>query len=370
MPSDKLMESAKRAIEKGDRPAIKDLWLLARQQNNFEVVGLIDEYDFVESSRWKEKEQLLDATHRAIKDNNKEDAYSILQKAKEKGHIEVVKLVEKSGLSDLYRTSEDYLRQVEEAINHIESLTVYRYKDIDRQNVHHHHAKSITFHCPEHGTFAISSTSALKILQKTDPAELEICPNCKGFKRARDRLQVNIKLSLDHSKKISELLSFYHNQNLSFLETQCDTSATSNATSLGRFILETAIEKIYYEMLNERQINELADWIQLDEFQEVRSAIESLGNDPTKHIALYTPEYIKFLTVADAKLFQTYLKRARSEWKEMASSNLFEKLFEGLWHEAIGVALSRYQSNPSFIEQDTEILKRLEQMKSRDGGLS
>ena len=56
-----------------------------------------------------------------------------------------------------------------------------------------------------------------------------------------------------------------------------DSSATANATSLGRFIMETAIEEIYYEMLNKRQINELAEWIQLDECKEVESAINSQG---------------------------------------------------------------------------------------------
>ena len=46
-----------------------------------------------------------------------------------------------------------------------------------------------------------------------------------------------------------------------------DPKATSNATSLE--IMLAAIEEIYYEMLNKRQINELAEWIQFDECKEV-----------------------------------------------------------------------------------------------------
>ena len=369
MPSDRLVESVKRAIEKGDRSAMKELLQIAIRKNNSEAAGLIEEFDFVESSRWKEENKLLYDARNVIKHNDKEAAYSILQLAKEKGNIEVIKIIEKSGLSDLYRASEDYLRQVEEAIAHIESRTSYKFRDLDRQNVHHHHAKSITFHCPEHGTFAISSTSALKALHTKEPAELEICPICKGFKRASDRLQVNIKLSLDHSRKISELLSFYHDQTLSFLGNRSDPKETSNATSLGRFILESAIEEIYYEMLNKRQIKELSEWIQFDESKEVKSAINSLGSDPSEHVASNTPEYQVFLEVADAKLFQTYLKRARSEWQEMALSIHFEELFKALWYQAIGIALRKHQSSPSWIERDVEIVKRLNKIRSLDGGI-
>lgn len=348
---------------------MEELWQIAIRENNSEAVDLIEEFDFQGARRWREKNQLLDDAHQAIKYNDKEAAYSILQLAKEKGNVEVVKLIEKSGLSDLYRASEDYLRQVEIAIDHIESCTAFKFRDLDRQNVHHHHAKSISFYCPEHGAFAISSTSALKTLHAKERANLEICPICKGFKRASDRLQVNVKLSLDHSRKISELLSFYHDQTLSFLGTKSDPKATSNATSLGRFILETSIEEIYYEMLNKRQINELAEWIQFDECKEFESAINSLGSDPSQHVASYTPEYQDFLRLVDAKFFQTYLKRARSEWEEMASSIHFEELFKALWYEAIGIALRKHQSSPSFIERDIEIVKRLNKIRSLDGGI-
>ena len=59
-------------------------------------------------------------------------------------------------------------------------------------------------------------------------------------------------------------------------------------------------------MLNKRQINELAEWIQFDECKEVQSAVNSLGSDPSQHLVSYTPEYEDFLRVADANLFQTY----------------------------------------------------------------
>jgi hypothetical protein len=369
MPSDRLVESVKRAIEDGDLSRLEELFEIAIREKNSEAADLIDKCNFIESNRWKVRNELLEEARRCIKYNDKEAVYSILQVAKLKGHVDVIRLIEESGLSDLYRASEEYLRQVEAAIGYIESLTTYRYKELDRQGVHHHHAKSITFYCPEHGAFAISSTSALKALQTKDSAELEICPICKGFKRASDRLQINIKLSLDHSRKISELLSFYHDQNLSFLGAQSDPKTTSNATSLARFMLETAIEEIYYEMLNNRQINELAEWIQFDECKEVQSALNSLGSNPYQHAVSYTPEYEQFLVLADAKLFHTYLKRARSEWEEMASSIHFEELFKALWYEAINIALRKRHSKPSFIERDIEIVKRLNKIRSLDGGI-
>ena len=77
----------------------------------------------------------------------------------------------------------------------------------------------------------------------------------------------------------------------------------------------------------------------------------------------------EFFHVADAKLFPIYLKRARLEWEEMASSILFEELFKALWYEAIGIALRKHQSSPSFIERDIEIGKRLKKIRSLDGGI-
>ena len=170
-------------------------------------------------------------------------------------------------------------------------------------------------------------------------------------------------------EKTVELLSYYKGQSISFMGLRGDPSVTANATSLGRFIIETAIEEIYYEMLNKRQIGQLADWIQFDKSQEVSAAVDSLGSDPSQHVAAYTPEYEEFLALADAKLLPTYLKRARSEWQEMASSVHFDELFKALWYEAIGIALSRYQSSPTFVERDTELLQRLKRIRSKDGGL-
>ena len=155
----------------------------------------------------------------------------------------------------------------------------------------------------------------------------------------------------------------------SFLGAKSDPKATSNATSLGRFILETSIDEIYYEMLNKRQINELAEWIRFDECKEIESAINALGIDPSQHVSSCSPEYEDFLRVDDAKLFHTYLKRAQSEWVEMASSIHFEELFKALWYEAIGAALRKHQSSPSFIERDIEIVKRLSKIRSLDGGI-
>ena len=61
--------------------------------------------------------------------------------------------------------------------------------------------------------------------------------------------------------------------------------------------------------------------------------------------------------------------RSLAWWQEMASSVHFDELFKALWYEAIGIALSRYQSSPTFVERDTELLQRLKRIRSKDGGL-
>lgn len=317
----------------------------------------------------------MEAAAEALKTADISQASRLLKMARANGDEEVVALIEESGLigarksAEKYRDSRAFMDDIQKAIDIVESKTRYKLKNIDEQIVRHSSAKSISFQCPDHGVFAISSTTLLGILILKDPKYLKICPICWGFKRASDRLQINIKLSLDHSKKLSELLSYYNGQSISFMGLRGDPSVTTNATSLGRFVLETAIEEIYYEMLNKRQIAELADWIQFDECEEVASAIDSLGADPSQHVAGYTPEYEEFLALTDDKLLPTYSRRARSEWKDMASSVHFDELFKALWYEAIGIALSRYQSSPTFVERDTELLQRLKRIRSKDGGL-
>ena len=81
------MESVKRAIEKGDRSAMAELWQIAIREDNSEAVDLIEDFDFQGARRWREKNQLLDDAHHVIKYNDKEAAYSILQLAKEKGTL-------------------------------------------------------------------------------------------------------------------------------------------------------------------------------------------------------------------------------------------------------------------------------------------
>ena len=361
------MEMAAQALETGDSPQASKLLKIARTKGAGDVVALIEGSGLIDVRRPEEK--LMDSARRAVNESDRTTASRILKKARAAGNEEAISYIEQSGLLEKYRDSRLFMKDIRQAVDVIESRTKYRLKDIDQQNVRHGSAKSISFQCPDHGVFAISSTTLLGILILKDSSYLEICPICRGFKKASDRLQVNIKLSLDHSQKISELLSYYNGKSINFMGASGDASATSSATSLGRFIIETAIEEIYYEMLNKRQISQLADWIQFDEFQEVSSAVDSLGSDPSQHVAEYTPEYEEFLALADAKLLPIYLKRARSEWQEMASSIHFDELFKALWYEAIGIALSRYQSSPTFVERDAELLQRLKRIRSKDGGL-
>ena len=75
-----------------------------------------------------------------------------------------------------------------------------------------------------------------------------------------------------------------------------------------------------------------------------------------------------WLLADDLKVPANTLERLELSEGEMSQVQ-FDELFKALWYEAIGIALSRYQSSPSFIERDTELLKRLKRIRSKDVGI-
>ena len=74
-------------------------------------------------------------------------------------------------------------------------------------------------------------------------------------------MQVNIRLSVDHTQKYLEIIEYYQSkEGIIFLEEEMSSSELeSNSTALGRFLLETAIDDAYMELKDQKVIETIAN---------------------------------------------------------------------------------------------------------------
>jgi hypothetical protein len=77
------------------------------------------------------------------------------------------------------------------------------------------------------------------------------------------RKQINLRLSDQHQEKLSELHEFWSNKReLKFMHSRAsDSQVFSTEATFSRFLLETALDNLYMDLLNQRQIDGLAEWI-------------------------------------------------------------------------------------------------------------
>ena len=75
-----------------------------------------------------------------------------------------------------------------------------------------------------------------------------------------ERMQVNVRLSIEHTQKYLELIEYYKSkEGITFLgEEMSPAELESNSTALGRFLLETALEDAYMELKDQKTIEEIA----------------------------------------------------------------------------------------------------------------
>ena len=112
---------------------------------------------------------------------------------------------------------------------------------------------TVEYLCPVGHSFATKPKSFQRASQP--------CPVCK--EGSEIRAQINVRLSVEHTKKYLDVVSYFKGQEgIGFLgEKLSSTDLVANSTALGRFLLETAIDDLYLELQDFEIIDTMAGWI-------------------------------------------------------------------------------------------------------------
>ena len=135
--------------------------------------------------------------------------------------------------------------------------------------------QKVEYLCPVGHQFTASPKSFARSKQP--------CPHCA--KTGVERMQVNVRLSIEHTQKYLELIEYYKSkEGITFLgEEMSPSELESNSTALGRFLLETALEDAYMELKDQKTIEEIASWIGFDNYKGISSIARDLGTNPWRH---------------------------------------------------------------------------------------
>ena len=114
--------------------------------------------------------------------------------------------------------------------------------------------QKVEYLCPVGHRFVTSPKSFARSKQP--------CPHCA--KTRVERMQVNVRLSIEHTQKYLELIEYYkYKEGITFLGEQMSPSELgSNSTALGRFLLETALEDAYMELKDQKTIEEILVYLE------------------------------------------------------------------------------------------------------------
>lgn len=183
------------------------------------------------------------------------------------------------------------------------------------------------------------------------------CPHCA--EEELSRLQINVRLGLDHSQKYIDLIEYYKsNDDLFFLDQHLTSKDLgSNLLALGRFLLETSIETAHKDLTCKKMIEEVASWIKFDNYPLIFKASVGLGNDPLRHKMSNTPEWQEFVKVDGGRLEMDYYNCAVSRWGELKADACFHEF----WQPALELAL-KFLTNKPIIETVDEESRELEEL--------
>ena len=208
--------------------------------------------------------------------------------------------------------------------------------------------QKVEYLCPVGHQFTASPKSFARSRQP--------CPHCA--KTCVERMQVNVRLSIEHTQKYLELIEYYKTkEGIIFLgEEMSSSELQSNSTALGRFLLETALEDAYMELKDQKTIEEIASWIGFDNYKGISSIVRDLGTNPLRHKKEDSDEWQKFLKADGGRIENDYLSLALSTWGENLGDTYFTQFFD----RALILAIQNHNTtNTSPVNEDLELERRM-----------
>ena len=176
------------------------------------------------------------------------------------------------------------------------------------------------------------------------------------------RIQVNIRLSVDHTQKYLEIIEYYQSkEGITFLEEEMSSSELeSNSTALGRFLLETAIDDAYMELKDQKVIETIAGWIGFEQYEWSQPTVRALGRNPAQHKRENSSEWQSFCKADGGRIENDYISRAFLEWDEDIGDTYYTQFFD----RALILAIQNYNAqDKSPVNEDRELERRMKRWK-------
>lgn len=315
------------------------------------------------------REARLEHARWALETQDEKVISKALNSAKAEGDWEIVDLIESSPeVLSSNRFDQILYESVDFDLGMILARNPeYKFYKLESSLLSRKGAKPIQLECKQHGIFGIS-LKTLRLATKVDNPKKKypLCPLCKGFTAASDRLQVNVRLELTHSQKIAELVGFYaRKKSFNFLGNDIKINSDFNTTILARALLESSIDRTYLKMQNEKRIDQLAGWIANETAgkhasTKVKEAWLYMRSDPMHHYREDTAEYFDFVDSLQARRIDLYDLSCK-EWGTDVACALFDKY----WDEAFKTFLIT-QSMKDESDRSKEIELMLKMMDEMD----
>lgn len=215
--------------------------------------------------------------------------------------------------------------------------------------------QKVKYLCPVGHQFTASPKSFARSKQP--------CPRCAKEEIAR--MQVNVRLTIEHTQKYLELVEYYQSkEGIAFLgEEMTSSELESNSTALGRFLLETAIDDAYMELKDQKAIEIIASWIGFEQYKDIASIVCDLGTNPARHKKNNSDEWQAFREADRGRIEHDYSFRAPVEWGEDIGDTYYNQFFD----RALMLAIQTHNSsNASPVNEDRELERRMKRWKRID----
>ena len=174
--------------------------------------------------------------------------------------------------------------------------------------------------------------------------------------------QINLRLNEESLKKLEEIYEYWKSKgNFKFLnEENPDAKIFNSNVSFSKFILETALNNLFVDMENERQIDSIAEWIaeMRVKNKNIKSSWDKLKDSKIETWNLRIEELNEYISNLNKFEKENLYKKAS---KELTQIN--EEFFEIMWP----IAISRSHALPDKKDETSQSNLKIERLKNLYG---
>ena len=178
----------------------------------------------------------------------------------------------------------------------------------------------------------------------------------------RNKKQINLRLCEDSLVKLQEVYEYWKSKgNFKFLDEENPDSRIFNSdVSFSKFILETALNNLFVDMENEKQIDSLAEWVAEMRVQNknIKLSWDKLKDSKIENWNLRMEELKEYIENINKFEKENLYKKAS---KELTQIN--EEFFEIIWP----IAISRSHSLPDKKDEASQSELKIARLKTLYG---